>query len=174
MKLKIKLRTMLIGSISIAAVAFPTISFPQVSAPAPVKLSSPVSVPIQTFVPPVLTMPIKFDPASVMQIESERFDRDMKKFNIEMKKWTEERDRQFNPQMVIPSSVPSLGYQPYQPPLKFDSDTSEAILKALNTAPANTFNPNYKVDVEQIENQKCTQQNRSLLFPYGCKGNFNR
>jgi hypothetical protein len=173
MNLKIKLRTMLIGSISIAAVAFPTISFPQVSAPAPVKLSSPVSVPIQTYIPPVLTMPIKIDPPAVIQLPVP----DFSILNNVTKKWAEERERQSYPQTfvpAIPSYTPSVGYQPYQPPLKFDSDTSEAILKALNTAPANTFNPNYKVDAAQIKKQKCIKQNRSLLFPYDCKGNFNR
>jgi hypothetical protein len=174
MNLKAKLRTMLISSISIAAVAFPTVSFPQVSAPAPVKLSAPVSVPIQTYTPPVLTTPIKFDPAAVMQIESQRFDRDMKKFNIEMNKWTEERDRRFNPQMVIPSPTPSLGYQPYQPPIKLDSDATEALLKAVNSTPANTFNPNYKVDPKQVEIQQCIQKNPSLLCPYDGKGIFKR
>ncbi len=164
---------MLIGSISIAAVAFPTVSFPQVSAPAPVKLSSPVSVPIPTFIPPILTMPMKIDPPAVIQLPVP----DFSKLDSISKKWTEERERQSYPQMVvpaIPSYTLSVGYQPYQPPLKFDSDTSEQILKALNTAPTNTFNPNSKVDPKQIEIQQCIQENPSLLCPYDRKSIFNR
>lgn len=152
MNFKTKLPMMLLGSISITAFAFPAVSLPPFSAPAPVTLSSPVSVPIQISLPPLLPIPNNIDPPAAIQLPVP----DFSKFESDMKKLTEERDRRFNPPMVIPatpSDEPSLQYQPQE----IDLATSDLILKPIKTAPANMFNPNYRVDTEQIEKQQCTQ-----------------